>query len=97
MCGFKHISKTRNIYFLAPLDSALSAVVEHFLLFYRSFLTKKRFFFYDNLARRPSHDLQNVKKGLAPSATTVSSQMGSKPTNLFRDENIQSTATTCID
>ena len=41
-------------------------------------------------------DLQNVKNSPEPPTTVMSSKMIFKPTNLIRNEKIQSTATTCI-
>ena len=45
----------------------------------------------------PPIDLQNVKNSPEPPSPRTSSKMGSKPTNLIRDENIQFTATTCTE
>ena len=45
----------------------------------------------------PPSDLQNVKNNLEPSSPHTSSKMGSKQKKIIRDENVQFTATTCID
>ena len=43
----------------------------------------------------PPSDLQNVKNSPWPTHFQSVPKMGSKPTHVIRDENIQSTATTC--
>ena len=40
-------------------------------------------------------DLQSFKNSKALPTTTMSSKLGSKPTDLIRDESIESTATPC--
>ena len=73
-------------------------VVGHFYNFSRSFFVKKKSAFVETSCSPgdPTNDLQNVKNSPEPPTTVLSPKMGSKPTNLIRDDNIQSTATTCI-
>ena len=67
-------------------------VVEHFFIFL-VFCQKRAFVKTSCSPGYPPSDLQNVKNSEAPPTTVMSSNMGSKPTDLIRDDNIQSTAT----
>ena len=70
----------------------------HFLLFVPKILFKNVFFFETSCSPGgPPSDLQNVKNSPEPPTTVMTPKMTSKPTNLTRDENIQFTATPCID
>ena len=98
MSGFKHFSKTSNILFFASRQWIRYGVVWQWdtcLHFFPTILIKSVFFKTTCSPRVPPNDLQNVKNSPGPARHWYGPKMGSKPTNLIRDENIQSTATPC--
>ena len=90
--------QNRPCLFFRPggLDIVLPDVVEKFLIFSQKFLSKN--VFWRRQPARPEtlpKTFQNVKNSPAPPSTDMFQKLDSKPTDLIRNENIQSTATPC--
>ena len=87
MSGFRHFCKTNNSYFSLLMDLMWRCLtMRHIFYNFAPRFSSKTCFFLRQSARRKTlpGDLQNVKK--CPTRPLMSPKMGSKPTNLIRDE-----------